>query len=128
MNPEELLGLYDKVGEEAFTAFTAAFYRRVKTDDILGPMYPADDWEGAEKRLRDFLIYRFGGPERYIKERGHPRLGMRHMHFPIGPDARDRWVELMRDSLDEVGLPEDVKQPFLAFFSHVANFLQNRPE
>jgi len=37
-------------------------------------MYPAGDLEGAEQRLRDYLIYRFGGPDRYIVERGHRRL------------------------------------------------------
>lgn len=29
-------------------------------------MYPAKDIPGAEQRLRDFLIGRFGGPQIYI--------------------------------------------------------------
>ena len=48
-------------GETEITDLVAAFYRRVRTDDLIGPMYPEDDWEGSEKRLRDFLIFRFGG-------------------------------------------------------------------
>ena len=55
------LNLYAMVGEEGFTRLIAAFYRQVPGDDILGPMYPKDDLSGAEQRLRDFLIGRFGG-------------------------------------------------------------------
>ena len=40
-------------------------------DAILGAMYPADDLAGAEQRLRDFLVGRFGGPQRYVEQRGH---------------------------------------------------------
>src|SRR5437667_91761 len=66
--------VYGIIGEGGFERLIAAFYRQVPGDDILGPMYPADDLEGAERRLRDFLIFRFGGPQRYLAERGHPRL------------------------------------------------------
>ena len=79
----------------ASAASIAAFYRQVPGDPILGPMYPAHDLAGAETRLRDFLVGRFGGPQRYIEQRGHPRLRLRHAPFPIDPAARDRWLELM---------------------------------
>jgi hemoglobin len=69
--------VYAVVGEPGITRVVAAFYRRVPSDDVLGPMYPPEDLEGAEQRLRDFLIYRFGGPQRYIEQRGHPRLRAR---------------------------------------------------
>ena len=82
-------------GEAEITDLVAAFYRHVRTDDLIGPMYPDDDWEGSEKRLRDFLIFRFGGSDRYIQERGHPRLRMRHAPFSMGIPERDRWLELM---------------------------------
>jgi hemoglobin len=74
--------IYVAVGEDGFHRLIAAFYRQVPSDDILGPMYPAADIAGAEQRLRDFLIGRFGGPQRYIEDRGHPRLRMRHMPSP----------------------------------------------
>ncbi len=93
--PEEL-PVYDLIGGDRIAAMVAAFYRRVPTDPILGPMYPPDDMAGAEHRLRSFLIYRLGGPPDYLKERGHPRLRMRHMPFAIDRAARDRWMELMR--------------------------------
>ena len=109
--------------EQAVADLVAAFYRRVKTDEVIGPMYPEDDWEGAEQRLRDFLIYRFGGSDRYIQERGHPRLGMRHAPFQIGLEARDRWLELMDASMKETNVPGSVALNLKTFFQQVANFL-----
>src|SRR5204862_3600745 len=85
--------LHSRLGEDGLTRLIAAFYRRVREDDVLGPLYPPDDWDNAERRLRDFLIYRFGGSDRYIQERGHQRLRGRHMPFSIGVKERDRWLE-----------------------------------
>jgi truncated hemoglobin YjbI len=53
--------VYSVIGAGGFTRLVAAFYRLVPQDDVLGPMYPAQDLSGAEQRLRDFLIGRFGG-------------------------------------------------------------------
>src|SRR5688572_24114941 len=99
--------VYEAIGEAGFTRLVRAFYAQVPTDSILGPMYPADDLEGAEVRLRDFLIGRFGGPPRYIEQRGHPRLRMRHMQFKLDQRARDRWVQLMDQAFDEAKLPKE---------------------
>src|SRR3954465_2319516 len=95
------LDLYAVIGEDGFRRLIAAFYRQVPNDDVLGPMYPPDDLQGAEQRLRDFLICRFGGPQRYMEQRGHPRLRMRHMPFAVDAAARARWMQLMANALDE---------------------------
>ena len=97
--------IYAAVGEDGFRRLVSAFYRQVPTDDILGPMYPAGDLAGAEQRLRDFLVGRFGGPPRYVEERGHPRLRMRHMPFAVTAAARDRWLEAFA-IFDELGDPQ----------------------
>lgn len=120
--------IYSAIGEEGFEKLVAAFYRRVPGDGILGPMYAEDhDLAGAEQRLRDFLIFRFGGPPRYIEERGHPRLRMRHVRFAIDQAARDRWMELMGAALTEVGFPPEVEARLRAFFDSTATFMINRP-
>ncbi|WP_075082194.1 globin domain-containing protein [Mariniblastus fucicola] len=111
--------------EELFTKLTAAFYRRVRTDDLIGPMYPEDDFEGAEERLRDFLIYRFGGSDRYIQERGHPRLRMRHAPFKIGVAERDRWLEMMSAAMEESEVPGEIALELKVFFDQVAEFMRN---
>jgi hemoglobin len=115
------------VGEEGFQRLVAGFYRQVPADDILGPMYPADDLAGAEQRLRDFLIGRFGGPPRYIEQRGHPRLRARHMPFQVTPAARDRWLQLMLRALDEARFPPAADAMLREFFNGVATMLINTP-
>jgi hemoglobin len=105
----------------------AAFYRQVPGDYLLGPMYPPHDLEGAEQRLRDFLVGRFGGPMRYVAERGHPRLRMRHAPFAVTPAARDRWMALMSRALDEAALPADADALLREFLAAVATQMINRP-
>ena len=117
--------VYRLIGEDGFARLVRAFYAQVPSDPILGAMYPAHDLAGAEQRLRDFLIGRFGGPPRYIEERGHPRLRMRHMPFTLDEAARDRWVALMNRALDEVALPADVTLLLREFFAATATFLRN---
>jgi len=120
--------IYSIIGEEGFTRLVAAFYRRVPEDDILGRMYPEEDRKGAEQRLRDFLIYRFGGPQRYIEQRGHPRLRARHLPFRINQAARDRWMELMNKAFAEAALPTEVEQHLRAFFEQMSTFMINQAE
>lgn len=118
--------IYGIIGEEGFTRLVAAFYRQVPEDDILSRMYPADDLAGAEQRLRDFLIYRFGGPQRYIEERGHPRLRARHIPFRVDQTARDRWMHLMSNAFTDAALPVHVEQLLRAFFEHMSTFMINQ--
>jgi hemoglobin len=91
-------------------------------------MYPARDLEGAEQRLRDFLIYRFGGPQSYIEQRGHPRLRARHFPFSINQAARDRWMQLMSNALAEAALPVEAEQVLRNFLDGMSTFMINRAE
>ncbi len=118
--------VFAAVGEDGFTRLIAAFYKQIPADDILGPMYQGRDMAAAEKRLRDFLIYRFGGPQHYIQERGHPRLRMRHSPFAINQAARDRWMVLMTKAFEETNLPEPAAQVLMGFFDSTASFVVNR--
>ncbi len=115
-----------EVGEEGLAAMAAAFYRRVRTDEVLGPLYPEEDFEGAEKRLREFLQFRFLGKEDYIANRGHPRLRMRHFPFEIGEKEAARWVELMEAAMEECEISGEAWAVMSPFFGQVAEFLRNR--
>ena len=119
--------IYPVIGEEGFTRLVAAFYRQIPGDEILGPMYPAKDLTGAEERLRQFLLFRFGGSMEYVELRGHPRLRMRHGPFVIDQRARDRWMDLMRKAMTEAALPEDAARVLENFFDGTATFMINRP-
>ncbi len=120
--------LYHEVGELKLRAMVAAFYWRVKTDALIGVMYPPEDWEGSEKRLADFIVYRFGGPQTYLEERGHPRLRGRHMGFSIGVPERDQWLKLMGESMLEVSISTEAAQIMIPFFAQVADMMRNRIE
>ncbi|MCA9023067.1 MAG: globin [Planctomycetaceae bacterium] len=126
MSPLSVEELFDHLGETQLEQLVAAFYRGVRSDEILSPMYPADDLDGAEYRLKEFLVYRLGGPQRYLTERGHPALRMRHAPFAIDQSARDRWMELMTAAMQEVELADEVRQTLEPFFDHMATFLINR--
>lgn len=118
--------IHSVIGSEGIARLVKAFYQQVPNDDILGPMYPPDDLQGAEDRLRLFLTFRFGGPQDYLQERGHPKLRMRHAPFAIDQQARDRWVLLMNNAIESCDLPEDAQPVIRNFLSSVATFLMNR--
>ena len=48
-NPQTM---YEALGEDFFRRLVAGFYKQVRDDDVIGPMYPEDDLTGAEDRLR----------------------------------------------------------------------------
>lgn len=123
MNEDQIFFL---IGEQGFSRLVAAFYRQVYRDEILGPMYPKEDREGAEQRLRDFLIYRFGGPPRYIEQSGHPRLRARHFPFQINQAARDRWMQLMHQAFTNAALPAEAEQALKTFLEQMSTFMINQ--
>jgi hemoglobin len=124
--PDPVGGVCAEVGEAPVLAAVNAFYRRIAVDDLLAPLYPEEDLGPAEMRLADFLVGRFGGSDRYVQSRGHPRLRMRHAPFPVDRVARDRWMELMTAALIETDFPEPARTRVLAFLDGVATFLVNR--
>jgi hemoglobin len=99
---------YDAVGgEPTFRRIVARFYELVATDAVLRPLYPEEDLEPAEERLRLFLMQHWGGPTTYHELRGAPRLGARHIPFKINRTARDAWLRAMRIAVDEACLAEE---------------------
>lgn len=117
--------VFAAIGADGFERLVAAFYRQIPNDDVLGPIYPKHDLPGAEERLRGFLIFRFGGPETYIEQRGHPRLRMRHAPFRVDVNARNRWMELMTRAMDEAQIPREVRTILIPYFESTATAMMN---
>ena len=115
-------------GEATFTRMVARFYAGVAQDPVLRPLYPKDEQQFASsaEHLRLFLIQYWGGPTWYSEQRGHPRLRMRHLPFPIGARERDAWLTLMREAVASVELPEQVRAALLEYFESAANAMMNR--
>ena len=117
--------LYERIGEEPFRRIVHAFYAGVAGEPGLRALYPEEDLGPAEERLVLFLIQYWGGPSTYSRERGHPRLRMRHVGFHIDLAARDLWLKHMRVAVDGAGLSEADREELWAYLEHAANFMVN---
>ena len=117
--------VYEMVGGDVtFQKLVDAFYRRVAADDVLRPMFPTDLEPGKHWQYL-FLAQFFGGPARYIEERGHPRLRMRHSPFIIDQQGRDHWYAHMCAAIDEVGIQEPARTNMRDYFERGATFMIN---
>ena len=91
--------LYEQVGGQPFfERLVAGFYDAVENDELLRAMYPTDLTE-SKRHLTLFLVQYWGGPDHYMRERGHPRLRMRHAPFRITKQACDAWIAAMGTAL-----------------------------
>ena len=112
-------------GRPTFEKLVRAFYEGVRSDEVLWPMYPEEDLEGAIQRLTGFLEQYWGGPGTYSEERGHPRLRMRHLPFKVNPDARDRWLTHMRSAQDTLELSPLQDATLWAYLERAAHSMVN---
>jgi hemoglobin len=118
---------FDEVGgHDTFVRLVHRFYQGVRHDPVLAPLYPQDDWDGAEWRLRSFLEQYWGGPTTYSEQRGHPRLRMRHAPFAIGVVERDAWLAHMREAVDSLGLTPEQHTTLWGYLEMAARSMQNR--
>src|SRR4051795_2073 len=117
---------YDEVGgHDTFHTIVSRFYQLVREDEILLSLYPEDELDAAEERLRMFLEQYWGGPRTYSDRRGHPRLRMRHAPFAVTPLAKEHWLEHFRAGLDEAALPPELDAQFWDYVTHAAQFMVN---
>ncbi len=116
---------FELIGEDNLWQLIADFYEGIKTDELLLPMYP-NALEPAQERLFLFMMQYLGGPGIYSEQRGHPRLRMRHVRFPINKEARDAWIQNMTAAIEKNAMPEQGKEFLLKYFGDTATFLMNR--
>ena len=118
--------VYELIGGEAtFRKLVDTFYAKVEADEVLRAIFPEDLEAGKEWQYL-FLMQYWGGPSTYAELRGHPRLRMRHFPFPITPELRNRWVEHMYESIDEVGIKEPARSMMREYFDFAATAMINR--
>ncbi len=123
---EPQTSLYQRVGGiEYFKALVERFYTYVAADAVLRPMYP-ENLEPGKTNLALFLVQLWGGPPYYSRDRGHPRLRMRHMPFAIGQAERDAWYQHMREAVLASDVSEDDAAMLLDYFDKAATFMINR--
>jgi hemoglobin len=108
MNTESVPTLYEWAGGmAALERLTNHFYGRVREDEILSPVFA--QMHGEHPRfVAMFLSEVLGGPAMYSSERGgHPHMISRHLNRQLTEPQRKRWMNLLLESADAVGLPDD---------------------
>ena len=105
---KETPSLFEWVGGAvALENLTANFYAKVKLDPVIGPIFANMD-EKHPHYVAQFLGEVFGRPAEYSRERGgHAQMLTKHFARHLRETQRRRWVNLLIDSADEVGVPAD---------------------
>ena len=119
--------MYERVGgHQFFVDLVEDFYSAVEADAELIAVYPKPhDPIATRERLRLFLEQYWGGPTTYSDTRGHPRLRMRHLPFPVDDNAMLRWLRAMRHALDQRELESTLDEELWAYFAMAAPAMRN---
>jgi hemoglobin len=117
-------------GQSAVDRLVEAFYRRMEILPEaceIRAMHQRD-LESIKEVLKRYLAEWLGGPPEYSRERGHPRLRMRHMRLSIGPAERESWMLCMSGALDEVVTDAELRRQLHDAFLKLADWVRNDPE
>lgn len=94
-------------GAPAIEKLLATFYARVPNDPILGPVFDGMSPEHV-KHVGAFIGEVFKGPKTYSeKHGGHPHMIHRHANRSLTETHRKRWVAMLLEAADELGVPDD---------------------
>ena len=112
----------DGVGEDTIEDLVRTFYGRVRTDDVIGPIFRrviGEDWEPHLIKLCDFWSSVALGTARY---KGTPMQA--HMRLDgLSPEHFAHWLALFRETAREVCSPE-VAAFFIDRAERIAQSLQ----
>jgi hemoglobin len=96
-------------GVNNFEKLTEVFYSKVLKDEILEPIFRHMAPEHA-KHVAHFLAEVLKGPKVYSQEYGdqalHHMVG-KHIGKNLTELQRKRWADLILESADEIGMPDD---------------------
>jgi len=94
-------------GMAALERLTNHFYDRVRHDEMLSPVFAQMHGDHPQFVAR-FLAEVLGGPAIYSTERGgHAHMVSRHLNRQLTEPQRKRWMTMLLESADAVGLPDD---------------------
>jgi len=83
------------------------------------------DAVGGEPTFEKIVEVFYGGLMRYIEERGHPRLRVRHNPFVIDQTARDHWLAHMLAAVDAAGVQEPMRATMRQYFEFASTAMIN---
>jgi hemoglobin len=108
MSKSDVPTLYEWVGGiDALNRLTTRFYKNVKSDQVLAPVFSKMD-DSHPRHVAAFLAEVMGGPTEYTDHLGgHPRMIQQHLNRHLNEQQRRRWVGLLLDTADELSMPDD---------------------
>ncbi|AJY46122.1 group II truncated hemoglobin [Martelella endophytica] len=129
MEQAEEISLFEAIGgADSVERLSRRFYELMDTlpeARHCRAIHPAS-LAGSEAKFRDYLTGYLGGPPVYIEKHGHPRLRMRHMPAPIGPEERDEWLLCFRRALEETVPDIRLRAVIMPPIEKLAYHMQNR--
>ena len=95
-------------GIERLEALFSAFYERVPHDPILGEVFAHMPKEHSQT-VAHFVAEVLGGPKFYTTngQHGHSTMVAKHLSRHLTEVQRKRWVDLLLETADKIGLPDD---------------------
>lgn len=94
-------------GTPPMEALFDRFYEHVAQDPMLAPIF-AHMAPGHAKHVAAFVAEVFGGPTDYSDAYGgHPAMIRKHLGKHLSEAQRKRWMALLLDTADEIGVPTD---------------------
>ena len=110
--------LYEWMGGlPALTRLLDTFYGRVPADPVLAPVFAGMSPAHAA-HVGAFVGEVFGGPRTYSEDHGgHPNMVARHLGRALTEEQRQRWIALLLECADAVGVPDDpeFRSAFVAY-------------
>jgi hemoglobin len=102
-------------GKAALHRLTTLFYQKVAHDPLIGPVFATMDPHHAE-HVAAFISEVLGGKPDYSATGGnHADMIRKHMGRHLTEAMRRRWLTLLMDAAEDIGLPDDPE--FRASFS-----------
>jgi hemoglobin len=120
---------YEEIGGDArVRALVDNFYDIIDAESpVLRAMLPSD-MSISRQKLYEFLSGWMGGPQLYSERRGHPRLRLRHMPFPIDTHAAEEWTRCMSKALAAIDAGESIRIYLERELGTTAHGLRNTPD
>ena len=106
-------------------SYVDAFYDRVFVSETIGHLFKTDKSLIRDKQYQ-FLTQFLGGPQLYTQQYGHPKMRMRHMPHAIDSEAKDEWLRLMKQAIDETLEDKELGNALYNCFPQVAQHMMNR--
>lgn len=105
-------------GKEVFEKLTTVFYQKVLQDDLLSQVFKHMSSAHAQQ-VAHFIAQVFGGPALYTGEDkgSHASMVAHHVGKHLTEQQRKRWIQLLLETADEVGMPDDAefRSAFVAY-------------